>query len=310
VSEVAAGGRRAGTVRRARPLLGTLVEIELDEPDNEAVIERAFDAVVHVHDLMSFHEPTSELSRVNRDAARAPVQVSEQTWQVLQAARQLSVASGGLFDITVASALVDHGFLPSASTRPVRTRPSQTVGDWRHLELLPGRRVWFARPLCIDVGGIAKGFAVDRAVEVLQAEGVRSGRVNAGGDLRVIGDSPEPLHVRHPSQPAVLIPLPPIEAAMATSASYYQTSDNIGPATVPIVHPETGEVSRCQRSVTVYARDCMSADALTKVVYLDPARATPLLAELGARAIVLEPEPGGGCRLYRSAPPPERLTAS
>ncbi len=307
MSEAVGSGGREGTVRRARPLLGTLVEIEVEGTQSELAVERAFEAIAQVHDLMSFHDPASELSRVNREAARAPVQVSEPMWEVLQAARRLSAASDGLFDITTASALVGHGFLPAA---PVHTRPCATVGDWHHLELLPGRRVWFARPLCIDLGGIAKGFAVDRATEVLRAAGVRRGRVNAGGDLRVFGAGPEPLHVRHPSQPGVLIPLPPVEASVATSAGYYQRSANVGPAMVPIVHPETGELSRGQRSVTVYAPECMSADALTKVVYLDPARATPLLAEFGARAIVLEPEPDGGCRLYRSEPSPERLTVT
>ena len=296
------GERGASTVRRARPLLGTLVEIEVDQgAQSEAAIGRAFDVIAQVQDLMSFHDPASELSRLNREALNVPVAVSEPTWQVLQAARRLSIASDGLFDITTASALVDRGFLPTTARY---IRPSAAVGDWRHLELLPGRRVWFARPLCIDLGGIAKGFAVDRATEVLRAAGVRRGRVNAGGDLRVFGAGPEALHVRHPLQPGVLVPMPPLEAAVATSAGYYQPRGHLGPAPVPIVHPETGELARGQRSVTVYAPECMSADALTKVVYLDPARATPLLAAYGARAIVLEPEPDGGCRLYHSVPGP------
>lgn len=300
MSAAAQGEPGTGTVRRARPLLGTLVEIEVEQgPQGEAAIERAFEAIARVQDLMSFHDPASELSRLNREAAHAPVRVSEPTWHVLQAARRLSQASGGLFDITTASALVARGFLPTAAQS---TRPSAAAGDWRDLELLADRCVSFARPLCIDLGGIAKGYAVDRAVAALQAAGARRGRVNAGGDLRVFGAAAEPLHVRHPTQPGVLIPMPPLEAAAATSAGYYQRRGNIGPAPVPIVHPGTGELSGGRRSVTVYAPECMSADALTKVVYLDPARATPLLAAYGARAVVLEPEPDGACRLYHSAP--------
>lgn len=305
-------------LRRARPLLGTVVEIGADDvvagsdpgsdagsdrdPGTEAAIERAFDAVARIHALMSFHDPASEISRLNREAAHSPVEVSEETWQVLHAAQRLSAASHGVFDITVAPLLVELGFLPRPAGSTVSDWPSERRGDWRDIKLLHGRRVWFTRPLCVDVGGIAKGFAVDQAVAVLRDSGVRSGRVNAGGDLRVFGAPQETLHARHPAQPTVLIPLPPVSAAVATSAGYYRHRDQDGREVCPLVHPHTEQLCDTRRSVTVYAEDCTSADALTKVVSADPERAAPLLVAHGARAIVLEADPAsGGCRVYDSA---------
>ena len=92
---------------RARPLLGTVVEIAATgaAEDVQQAISQAFDAVAEVHALMSYQDPASELSRINQTAFDAPVAVHDHTWQVLSAARELSEASNGLFDVTIAPAL-------------------------------------------------------------------------------------------------------------------------------------------------------------------------------------------------------------
>ena len=204
--------------RRARPLLGTLVEISASSPGAEHAVAQAFRAVERVHALMSYHDPASDLSRLNREAAFRPVTVDEWTWQVLAAAREFSAASDGLFDVSVAPVLTRLGYLPRHADFP-RACPQ---ADWRDIELLAHSRVRFARPLRADLGGIAKGFAVDRAVEALRASGVASGRVNAGGDLRRFGAQAEAVHVRHPHAPTLLLPLAELgDGAAATSAGYF-----------------------------------------------------------------------------------------
>lgn len=286
-------------IRRARPLLGTLVEIAARGPAAEAAVAAAFRAVERVHDLMSYHDPDSDLSRLNRGAAARAVTVHSWTWQVLQAAREFSAASGGLFDITVAPALSRLGYLPRHGGFP----RASGHADWRDVELLSRCRVRFARPLRIDLGGIAKGFAVDRAIDSLRASGMRAGRVNAGGDLRRFGPGVETLHVRHPHAPSLLLPLAEMcEGAAATSAGYFAPKQRDGRTLSPHIDPRTGRPLGTNASATVLAADCMTADALTKAVLADCPAALPVLERFGARTLLLDRNPATGAwRLLDSA---------
>ena len=235
-------------VRRARPLLGTIVEIAAWGGS----VESAFRVVEALQARLSFHDPASELSTLNRLAHRRAVAVGSDLWRVLKAALQLAAQSDGAFD-----AAVD--------------------GTFRDIELLPGRRVRFARRMRVDLGGIAKGYCVDRAVAGLRRGGARAGLVNAGGDLRAFGPRSFPVALRHPASPSHTLAWRPLRnAALATSAVY----DEAAPA-------RWAGGSRLERgvSVTVKAPRAMLADALTKVVHAP--RAARLLARHRARAWVL-----------------------
>lgn len=289
----------AAEVRRARPLLGTLVDIAAGGPDAEQAVAAAFRAVEQVHALMSYHDAASDISRLNREATAQPVTAHPWTWQVLKAAREFSAASDGLFDITVAPTLTRLGYLPRHADFP----RASGHADWRDIELLPQEQVRFARPLHIDLGGIAKGFAVDKAIETLQASGMTTGRVNAGGDLRRFGTGVEPLHVRHPHSPAVLLPLTDMhDGAAATSAGYFAPKQRDGRQISPHIHPRTGKALASGISATVLADNCMTADALTKIVLADCPAALPVLERFAARAILLDRDPHTGAwRMLDSA---------
>ncbi|MEJ2147238.1 MAG: FAD:protein FMN transferase [Acidobacteriota bacterium] len=277
---------------RARPLLGTIVEIAASGPSAVTAVERAFDAVTEVHRLMSYHDPESELSVLNREAAFGRVTVSSHTWTVLKTAQVLAKKTGGLFDITVAPALTSLGYLPRRTDFP----RASGHGDWRHVELSPGFGVRFTRRVRIDLGGIAKGYAVDRAVEVLEEHGISTASVNAGGDLRVLGRDQRAVYVRRPSAPSELWPLIQITTgAAATSADYFRLRRWCGRRVTPLIHPRSRKPCPSGRSVTVLARDCMIADALTKVVHADPAEAGTTLAAHSACALIVE-ETEGVCR--------------
>jgi thiamine biosynthesis lipoprotein len=289
-------------IQRARPLLGTLVEISAHGPDEDAVrlaLDDAFRAVEEVQRLMSYHDPDSDVSRINREAAREPVPVAAHTWRVLEAAQSFARASDGLFDITVAPKLVAFGFLP----RHADFARASGRGDWCDVELLAERRVRLARRVRVDLGGIAKGYAVDRAIEVLQARGMRAARVNAGGDLRVFGAPMQTVHIRRPGAPTELLPLVELaDGAAATSSDYYTAQRRNGRWVTPLIDPRTGASCPRGRSVTVLAADCMTADALTKVVHADPQRATDVLSRFAARALMLQDDNElDVCKLYSSA---------
>lgn len=276
-------------IRRARPLLGTFVEIAAqgeDAQETEEAIARAFNSVEMVQALMSYHDPDSEVSRINRSAGE-PVPVSGHTWRVLAAAREFAAASGGLFDVSIAPTLARLGYLPLHAGF---AKPSGQ-GDWRHVELLPGRKVRLARRLHIDLGGIAKGYAVDVALRALSQSGMRAGQVNAGGDLRAFGPAAQTVQVRHPREAPRTLPLLRLEdGAVATSATYFAARKRQGRWVTPLIHPHTRTPCGGERSVSVLAPDCMTADALTKIVHADAERALAVLARYRARALVLEPD--------------------
>ncbi|MDP1645823.1 MAG: FAD:protein FMN transferase [Thiobacillus sp.] len=282
---------------RARPLLGTLVEIGARGASAQALdaaVDQAFAAVQTIHDLMSYHDPASDVSRLNRAGADC-ITVHPHTWDVLAIAREVAQASDGCFDVSIAPELVRHGYLPRHADL---ARPAPGA-NWRHIELLPGHRVRLARPLHLDLGGIAKGYAVDCAIGVLQNAGVPAGRVNAGGDLRLFGDTAEPILVRHPHTPTRLLPLCQLsDGAVATSATYYSSRRVRGRPVSPLIDAATRQPCACGRSVSVLADRCIIADALTKVAYADPTQALAALQRFDAHAIVLDADPDapGYCR--------------
>ena len=276
-------------LRRARPLLGTFVEIEVAGAANSEMnkaIDAAFEAIARVHRLMSFHEPDSDVSRLNRDARVRPVGVHAWTYRVLQAAVELHRRSNGMFDIAVAPNLQAMGLLPQlGGDAPIVTE----AGSFDAIELLDGQKVGFRQPnVRIDLGGIAKGFAVDRALEVLRGFGVASGLVNAGGDLAAFGEAPQTVHIRHPRDPRRLIcSVEVTDEALASTARRFdpfQSADTAGSA---IIDPESRKPVDAVDGATVRGPSCMVADALTKIVMIAGAEATELLEHYNASALLI-----------------------
>ncbi len=278
-------------IRRARPLLGTLVEIRASAGGPQALVQAAIDAafaaVERVQRLMSFHDADSEVSALNRDALRQPLRVDAQTWAVLAAAQRLSRLSEGAFDIAVGARLQDWGYLPP-TPGPVQ---AACVGNWSDIELLDDARVRFHRPLRIDLGGIAKGYAVDCAIDTLRQAGIEAALVNAGGDLRALGQQPQPVQLRHPQHPALAAhALSLCNEALATSANYYSRRASGAAEISPLLDPRSRQPWLGSTSVSVRAADCMSADALTKLVlFAAPELAQRVLTAYDAQAYVQQP---------------------
>ncbi len=270
-------------VRRCRPLLGTFVEITASGADEcrlHHAADAAFSVIDKIHRLMSPHEPGSELSLLNRDGAERAVKVSPDTFEVLRRAHRMADESAGAFDYTIAPTLARWGLLPVELKR-------KKPGCWRDVLLLSGRRVRFLRPLTIDLGGIAKGFAVDKAIETLRVAGALSGIVNAGGDLRVFGAETSTVHLRHASCPQALARSINIrQAALATSSPCFTEQSWRGQQVSHLVNPLQRKAVTGNLSVTVRARECWLADALTKVVLNEPRIAQRLLTKYEAEAFL------------------------
>jgi thiamine biosynthesis lipoprotein len=263
-----------GSIRRARPLLGTFVEIAVADapaPVMEEAVEAAFAAIAEVHRLMSAHERESDLSRLNRQAAARPLEVHPWTFEVLQAAADLQRRSAGLFDIAVPSAGA------GCEGTPVP----------RAIELLPGRRVRIsAADSRIDLGGIAKGFAVDCAILVLRDHGMPQGLVNAGGDLAAFGPDAVTISVRDPRAPSCIMCRVEVkDEALASSSRPVDPSQGSA-----VIDPRTGLPASPVLGATVCAGRCIIADALTKIVMVAGEAAAPVLASYGASALFVAPD--------------------
>jgi thiamine biosynthesis lipoprotein len=261
---------------RCKPLLGTYVEISADTDD---AIDKAFSAIQLAQDLMGFHNPNSELSKINARTHIEPIEVHEWTFQVLCTAKDLCQSTNGVFDCGVGAKLVNSGLLPKHSDHL-----KASCGSIIDLILTKPNLVYSKAPLTLDLGGIAKGFAVDKAVEALQVCGVASGYVNAGGDLRVFGNISQEIRVRSPANPAQLITLGSIEnGAVASSGLYYCDDSRANQG--HIVNPKTMEQIEFTESYSVIAPECIYADALTKVFAISKDNSLPCFQKYSAQAI-------------------------
>jgi FAD:protein FMN transferase len=243
--------------------------------------------VAKVHDLMSFHLAESDVSRRNREAWFNPVRVHPWTYQVLLSAIDLHRHSAGLFDIAVAPISRRMGLLPHAHhDRPPSLDAPTTSGA---IELLPGSRVCLKhRAATIDLGGIAKGFAVDCAIGVLREHGMPVGLVNAGGDLAVLGATSHPIHVRDPRDPRYLLCRVDLSnAALASSGRRLDPFVSSQPLDSAVIDPRKGHPARAVLGVTVRAPSCIIADALTKVVMIAGLSAGALLDRYRASAFLV-----------------------
>lgn len=281
-------------ITRARPLLGTLVEIwgsEHPAGNTDTAIRQAFEEIARVQALFSYHAPDSELNRINRSPIGEPVRLDAEMYGLLQTVDELYHRSGGLFDVTVAAALEEIGYKSDVMDLPLIDQP----GLWNDVELIGENRLVLKQRVRMDLSGIAKGYAVDRAYAVMEASGIESFCINAGGDLRIKSAHKESVTIRHPVYPwmegeTVYID----QGAVATSAGYYSVQENrYGEKVTPLIHPGSRRTASDKVSVSVLASTCTIADALTKVVHADPIGTTKLLESYGAKAVILSGEGNG-----------------
>jgi thiamine biosynthesis lipoprotein len=264
-------------------IMGTRITVELWADNAKAgneLIEAVLAQMRHVDESMSTYRPTSEVSLVNERAARENVRISPELFGLLTTSLEYSRLTEGAFDITYASVGYLYDF--RHNIRPDRQQIANALPgiDYRHVLLDPkARTVHFERPgVRIDLGGIGKGYAVDRAIELLQARGVAHALVTAGGDSRIIGDrfgQPWIIGIRHPDRKDEVIARIPLEdAALSTSGDYERYFDENGVRYHHIIDPKTGDSARKVRSATIIGPTATRTDGLSKTAFvLGPERA-------------------------------------
>ena len=258
-------------------IMGTRIQVELWS-DDEAQANGAIDAVMEEMERidrdMSTYKPDSEVSRVNDNAAKGPMEISPELFDLLTTALEYSRITEGAFDITYASVGYMYDFRAHKRPTEEQIEAALPAVNYRHVILDPEKHtVFFSQPgVRIDLGGIGKGHAVDRGIAILQARGVQHALVTAGGDSRIIGDrfgKPWIVAIRHPDdKDRVIAKIPLVDTAISTSGDYERYFDEDGVRYHHIIDPHTGHSASKVRSATVLASTATRTDGLSKTAFV------------------------------------------
>lgn len=290
---------QGGWMSRDEAIMGTAIRVELWS-DDRAAGDAAIDAVMaemhRIDEAMSPFKPHSELSRINRHAGAMPLPVSDEMFELLTRANEFSQLSAGAFDITYAA--VGHLYDYRERVRPTdqQIAEARAAVGYRHLALdAKTHSVRFARDgMRIDLGGFAKGHAVDCCVQILRRRGIRHAIVSAGGDSRVVGDRrgrPWTIGIRDPRRAGEVVAVLPLEdVAISTSGDYERYFEAGGVRCHHVIDPKTGKSPSGVHSVTILAADGVTSEGLSKSVFvMGVERGLQLIESLhGVDAVVVD----------------------
>lgn len=278
--------------RQSRFLLDTYVEItvvSLNEQDAQDAISAAYVEIQRVEALLSRYHSASQIAQINHKAGEDQfIPVNREVHDILQRSLQYSLRTGGLFDITIGS-LVDLWGIGTDDERvPADSEVKRILQyvDYRNAEIQIDQGVRLRYPeMTLDLGGITKGYAVDRGIEVLRSHNINSALLNAGGDIRCIGTKPDGtpwrIGIQHPRKGSEILGVIELgDTAVATSGDYERFFMYQGTRYHHIFLPDTGMPARECQSVTILADTAEEADVLaTSVFAMGPVRGLAFIEE-------------------------------
>ena len=257
--------------------MGTAIHVELWHTDKnlaEKNIQRVIAEMHRIDSLMSPFKKDSELSLINQQAAKQALKISPELFNLIQKSINISKLSKGAFDITFSSVGQFYDYRKKFKPTEKELTDNLKKINYKNIKLDKKNKTIFFTQVGtrIDLGGIAKGHAVDNAIKILQKNGVSQAMVSAGGDTRIIGDKggrPWYVGIRHPrdkNTSAVVLPLS--QTAISTSGDYerYFIKDNVRHH--HIIKPSTGDSARELRSVSILGADSTTVDALSTTVFI------------------------------------------
>lgn len=293
------GALQAEWQQQADDIMGTRIRAEVWHQDPAVRADALAAVFAEMRRIDATYSPyigTSDLSRLNREAPRDWVEVSPEMLLLLDKSRRISELTHGAFDITYASVGRYYDYREGVAPDDAQVAAAIEAIDYRHIEV-EGNRVRFRHPATyVDLGGIAKGFAVDRAIALLQARGITEAAVSAGGDSRILGDrrgQPWVVGVRHPRRTGeYALKLPLADTALSTSGDYERYFELDGERIHHILDPSSGRSATGALSVTILGSETTLTDALsTSVFVLGAGSGIELINRLpGIDAIVIDAE--------------------
>ncbi|MES9970032.1 MAG: FAD:protein FMN transferase [Candidatus Thiodiazotropha sp.] len=257
--------------------MGTQISVQLwhqDQDQGKAAIQAVMDEFRRLDRKLSPYIDSSELSLVNRMASLEPLVISQELYRLLETSLEYSELTEGAFDITFAS--IGHRYDYRKGITPTDSLIDRSLPliDYRNIRLdMDKGTVFFEKKgVRIDLGGIAKGYAVDRGIELLQRRGILHALISAGGDSRLLGDHRgRPWHIgvqapRDKNSMAAMLPL--VDSAISTSGDYERFFERDGVRYHHIISPKTGRSADSLQSVTIIGTKAIRTDALSTSVFV------------------------------------------
>ena len=283
-----------------------VVAVAKDSSTAKKCIETALAKIQRVDERMSDYKDDSEISELNRDGAKRAVRVSESTYEVLQTSIEFSELTGGAFDITVGPLVDLFHSADEETVAPSKEQIAQAKSKVGYEKLKldnQNRTVKFSVDgMRVDLGGIAKGYAIDKAVEAMQTCGAIGGMVDIGGDIRCFGAPPRGkdhwlIGLQDPNETTdglgagePLLALKLTNAAVATSGGYQRFALIEGKKYSHIIDTKTGYSSDQLASVTIISKNAIDADALaTAVSVMGAEKGLALIEKLPQTEAILIP---------------------
>jgi thiamine biosynthesis lipoprotein len=283
--------------QQQRDIMGTRVSVELWHTEASVAddcSQQVFAEMDRIDALMSSYLDTSELSYINDNAAIAAVEISDELALLVEKSHYFSEISQGAFDITYASIGYAYDYRNRQQPSDQSVAQKLPAIDYHHIELADNTIRFNNNAVRIDLGGIAKGYAVDRAVDIIGQCGIGKAMVSAGGDSRIIGDRvgrPWVIGIQHPRDPEeIVLRLPLSDSAISTSGDYERFFIDNGKRVHHIINPATGRSAAASWSATVIGPDAMTTDALSTTIFiLGAVKGLALIESLeGIDAIIID----------------------
>jgi FAD:protein FMN transferase len=290
--------------RKSRVLMNTVVTITVvTDAENTAdkAIEDAFLKIEDIEKKVNFHSPASDIALINKSAGITEVKVSPDTITLVNNALFVSEKTRGAFDITIGPVMQLYNFFTQQKPEDLTLNNTLPLVNYRDVLININNSTVHLRKrgMLIDPGGIAKGYAADRATETLRQQGIVSGIVAIAGDIRAFGTKPDgkpwKVGIRNPRakgpEDDIMATMELTDAAISTSGDYERFFISNGKRYHHILSPKTGRPADLCRSVTVIAPEGYLADSFsTGIFILGPEKGLELLETLGYHGVIVDNE--------------------
>ncbi|HMK59685.1 MAG TPA: FAD:protein FMN transferase [Dissulfurispiraceae bacterium] len=280
--------------KETRPSMYTIVSITIvaiNQDQANAIINDSFSELDRLAKLLNFYSETSEISEINRQAGLKPVKVSQDTLDILEKSVYVSEKTDGAFDVTIGPLVrlwdIKNKIIPNQTAIEAHKK----IAGYKNIVIDRSSSTVYLklRGAQIDLGGIIKGYAVDKVVDLLLRRGIRAAVVSVGGEVRTLGKKPDGnpwvVGVQNPRQTGpddeVIATINLSDKALSTSGDYIRYFEKNGVRYHHLLDPKTGYPSAQCGSATVVASDNTTADAFAKLFVLGPARGVAIAKQLG-----------------------------
>ncbi|UCE78095.1 MAG: FAD:protein FMN transferase [Nitrospiraceae bacterium] len=277
----------------------SMTVVSESEQSSREAIEQAFAAIESFGNRINFYSDKSELAMINRSAGTEGVSVSTETLDIIDKAVFVADASSGAFDPTIGPLMQLWNFHNPVKPRPEDIKSRLPLVNYRHVSIDKDRDVVMLKEknMLLDLGGIAKGYATDIAVDVLKKNGISSGLVAIAGDIRAFGSKPggKPwnIGIRNPRQKnrsdEIIAKMQLTDKAISTSGDYERFFIQDGVRYHHLLNPGTGFPATTCRSVSIIADKGVFADAFSTAVFvLGPEKGMDLIKKMNMEAVIID----------------------